>query len=669
MKNKSENEKRYQTRKRHLKHHAKPIEIPPFLKTMKPGNDFYKYVNGNWLQTTSISPYRVTQSVSDEIDQTIQIQLRKLIEMSEDFTKKEKKIISRKEKMLNCIGKFSISILTNKQQTNVEYLKKVIRSLYCLRDTNEVAANFGQLNRMGISTILDISIFQSIKGKKNSYTLSIYPGRLGLPDLTYYKATAPGKTRTLMSYIKMVRTLSKELNLDDLTHSVQVEGMLAAQLQKYRNDTYEDIKGADLKKDFPDIPWDILFDNYGIDKNHWEKCEVRVGSRRWLKFFQHCLKAWPIDAWRDLFTLHILLDALPILPSPFDDLHFELFGRKLRGQQQKVPQRELVLQMAKNLLFMPLSYLYIEEYINDTIKKETTQFTENIRKATIDRIETIDWLENKTKKTAIEKVKGMLLGISHPSTIPILDIPEITTTNALQNVYLLAEMNTKLKLDYLKKGDFTQEIWEEPCYDVNAYYYNEKNKFIIPNGSIQYPFYTEEKGKIGWNYGGLGAIIGHEITHAFDEDGKNYISAGEKEDWWTRKDNTQYKKKTDALIELYNSAKIQGHPVDGYLTLSENIADLGGLAIALDALQNEIKDFSDEQKKAQLRDFFVSYAISWRTKERPRKAIQALFMDVHAPPELRVNFIVSQFDEWYEIFDVKPDDKLYIAPEKRIRIF
>lgn len=636
---------------------------------MKPGNNFYRYVNGNWIQNTSISPYRVVHSVSDEIDQKIQSQLRKLIEMSEQFVKQDKKIQSRKDKMLNCIGKFSMSIVSNKQNENVEYLKKVIRSLYCLRDANEVVANFGQLNRMGVSTILDVSIFQSIKKEKNSYTVSIYPGRLGLPDLTYYKAIAPGKTRTLMSYIKMIRALSKELQIDDLTHSVQVEGMIASYLQKYRNDTYYETEGKHLQKEFPDIPWEVLFDNYGLEKDIWEKATIRVGSRRWLKFFQNSLKEWRIDAWRDLFTLHIVLDAIPLLPSPFDDLHFELFGKKLRGQQQKVPQRELVLQMAKNLLFMPLSYLYIEEFINKTIKKEITEFTENIRDATIDRLESIEWLEEKTKKIAVQKVKDMLLGISHPETIPILDIPEITTTNALQNVYLLAEMNTKLKIEYLKKGTFTEEIWEEPCYDVNAYYYNEKNKFIIPNGSIQYPFYTEEKGKLGWNYGGLGAIIGHEITHAFDDDGKNYISAGEKEDWWTRKDNSQYKKKTDALIELYNTGKVQGHPVDGYFTLSENIADLGGLAIALDALQNEIKHLSDEQKKAQLRDFFVSYAISWRTKERPRKAIQALFMDVHAPPELRVNFIVSQFDEWYEIFEVKPDDKLYIAPEKRIRIF
>ncbi len=669
MKDKGENKKRAMTLKKQKAQKLKQIEIPPFVKSVRAGDDFYRFINGNWLKSISISPYRVVHSVSDEVEENIQSKLSKLIEISEEFSKKNKEGNTRKERMMNCIGRFTQSVVQSRHEESVEYLKKVIRSFYCLRDSNEVMSVFGEMNRIGVSTILDISIFQSIKDKKNSYFISVFPGHLGLPDLTYYKGTAPGKTRTLISYINMVRKLSKELNIDDLTHSIQVEGMLATQLQKYRNDSYVDMKGDELKKKFSSIPWDIVFEKYGIAKEIWSKATVRVGSIRWIKYMEQCLKKWPIEAWRDLFTLHTLIDALPILPSPFDDLHFELYAKKLRGQLQKVPQRELVLQLTRKLLFIPLSYLYIEEYINSTIKKEIIHFTKTIQKATLDRIENVKWLEESTKKIAKEKVSGMELGISHPSTIPTVELPDLSLTNALKNVYFLSQMNTLLKIKYLEKGEFTDEIWEEPCYDVNAYYYNEKNKFIIPNGTIQWPFYSEDKKKMGWNYGGLGAIIGHEITHAFDEDGKDYITAGTKKLWWTKKDDYQYKKKTDALIDLYNSAKIQGHSVNGYLTLSENIADLGGLAIALDALQDEIKDLSENEKKQQLRDFFISYAVSWRTKERPRKAIQGLFMDVHAPTELRVNYIVSQFDEWYDIFDVKPEDKLYIAPEKRIRIF
>jgi hypothetical protein len=171
------------------------------------------------------------------------------------------------------------------------------------------------------------------------------------------------------------------------------------------------------------------------------------------------------------------------------------------------------------------------------------------------------------------------------------------------------------------------------------------------------------------NYGGLGAVIGHEITHAFDVDGKEFTATGEKKNWWTKKDNYQYKKRTDELVKLFDSGKVLGHSVDGYLTLSENLADLGGLAIALDALKNELKDASEDEKKKQIREFFISYAVSWRVKERPRKVIQSLFLDVHSPAELRVNFIISQFDDWYELFGVVTGNSLYIPPEDRIRVF
>jgi putative endopeptidase len=159
------------------------------------------------------------------------------------------------------------------------------------------------------------------------------------------------------------------------------------------------------------------------------------------------------------------------------------------------------------------------------------------------------------------------------------------------------------------------------------------------------------------------------MTHAFDMDGKEYNEKGQRVNWWTLKDTREYNKRTNALVKLYDKQKVLGKPVDGYKTLSENIADLGGLSIALDALKQTLKNVSAEEKKKQLKDFFVSYAVSWRVKERPKKQLQALFLDVHAPTELRVNLIVSQFQEWYDSFDVVTKDEHYYLPEERISIF
>ena len=173
------------------------------------------------------------------------------------------------------------------------------------------------------------------------------------------------------------------------------------------------------------------------------------------------------------------------------------------------------------------------------------------------------------------------------------------------------------------------------------------------------------------NYGGIGCILSHELTHAFDREGKEYDPQGFQKKWWTPQDNRNYNKQTKALIELYSKQKLYGFPVSGYKTLSENIADIGGMGIAIDTLHTILdsqKLTGDERKKA-FHDFFTSYAISWRLKEKKKKRIQALITDKHAAPSLRVNLVVSQFQEWYDAFDIKPEDALYLPPEKRIRIF
>jgi predicted metalloendopeptidase len=187
---------------------------------------------------------------------------------------------------------------------------------------------------------------------------------------------------------------------------------------------------------------------------------------------------------------------------------------------------------------------------------------------------------------------------------------------------------------------------------------------------MYWPFYSQSA-PLGWNYGGLGCILGHEITHAFDRDGKEYDPDGFPKKWWTQGDNRAYNKRTKDLIRLFSNEKILEHSVSGSLTLSENIADLGGMAISLDALRRELekRNVSDDERKKAYQQFFLSYAVSWRVKEKPEKVLQSLFLDYHAPPSLRVNLVVNQFDEWYEAFGIQETDPMFLPPETRIRIF
>jgi putative endopeptidase len=213
--------------------------------------------------------------------------------------------------------------------------------------------------------------------------------------------------------------------------------------------------------------------------------------------------------------------------------------------------------------------------------------------------------------------------------------------------------------------------WDDGCYDVNAYYYADQNKMVIPLGILQAPFFDMTK-SVAWNYGGIGATIGHEITHAFDEDGHNYDHSGSWVNWWNESDKHKYSLLTNKVEKLYDGLKYMDGHVDGHLTFDENLADIGGLEIALEALNhviyvNKINDI--EEKKKMYKDFFLSFAMSWRLKDRPKKAKQSLLLDHHAPAVYRVNIPVAMFDEYYIAFNVSNKNLMYIDQSHRIKLF
>ncbi len=634
------------------------IEIPQFDTSVKPGDDFFRYINGKWLKHIPIPTFRTSYGVSEEIEVVIQKKLQKILKDSYAFSAQGLKPKNKEEQMKDLLGRLGLSALRlGKQKRNVETLKQTIQSFQCMRDKNDVAETLAKMVRHGIPTFFNFATYQN--------KALLIPGSLGLPDVSYYEATAPGKTRTLFAYVNLCKKVSKELDIPDISSGIQVESLLAQTLDDLTDEIKEKKKGKELEQDFSDIPFELFFSTMGV--KGWKEITFSV-NHRFLRFANKLFRTWPIENWKQLFTLHTILDALPILPAPFDTLHFEFFGKKLRGQLEKLPQDELYFNLCKDLLSIPLSYLYVKKYLSNEFKEKITKFVEHIRELAVEHMKK-SWLEDKTKETAIKKLQEMNLSISHPKEFPELEIPFLDTEQFLYNIYLLREMDMKEGIASIGKKYDPRVFWQEPPYAVNAYYNNEINQFILPAGSLMEPFYYNSEKRLGWNYGGLGAIIGHEMTHAFDVDGKEYNEKGQRVNWWTLKDTREYNKRTNALVKLYDKQKVLGKPVDGYKTLSENIADLGGLSIALDALKQTLKNVSEEEKKKQLKEFFVSYAVSWRVKERPKKQLQALFLDVHAPTELRVNLVVSQFQEWYDSFDVVTKDEHYYLPEERISIF
>jgi putative endopeptidase len=656
------------------------VSIPPFKDTISPGTDFYQYINGSWLQKTPIPKAYSSFGVSEEVEVHIQKFLFDELYRCQRLAEKGAKPAKLDAEICDGIGRLAMSALRQgEQKHSITYLKRGLRSLGCMRDMSDLARSLGFLCRFGIPTLLELDIFPPDGGSKedsSSYQIILSPGSLGLPDADYYSAVVPGKSNVLTAYTELIRKVVHELELDDISQVIPLEATFSVILKAIKGDEKEgseDFSLAQLQRRFPNLPWADFLEAYGLTVTDTSRATIHVDSLKWLEFLNEQFTETPLEQWYELISLHTLLHALPYLPPPFDDWQHSVFGRLMRGQRQKLPQDLLTLDIVKRQMAPQLAYRFVKEHLTPEFKTQATQFVKSIVSAAARRLEDVEWFSARTKRLAIEKLETMRLSVAYSE--PLIRAPPappaLQTDNLLANIYLLESAATERKIEKLRRNP-PRGLWEEPPYTVNAYYYHETNEMVIPAGSFFWPFFHQlHKGWLGWNYGGIGAVIAHEITHAFDKEGKQYDATGKSVDWWTKEDDTAYIERTRALVRLYGQAKVLGQHVNGASTVNENLADLGGLAIALDALRQALKGggFSDTERKKQLRDFFVSYTVSWRTKEQSERRLQRLLLDRHAPVELRVNLIVAQFDEWYEVFGIQTGDTLYIPPEERVRFF
>jgi putative endopeptidase len=643
---------------------SKP-DIPQPQTTTKPGNDFYKFVNGNWLRHANMPPYLSSYGVSEEIEDVINSELMDIIlDCKNEVDTKPDKTLPHTTYLIGTLAESALNAQV--QDLNIKLLESLLSSLRCIRDTTDLASVLAEFMQFRIQTVLGCNVVPS---ETNSAILrfSLTPGDVGLPDPAYY---AEKNTRVTYNYGKLLKRLSDDFNIPALETIIPIEKLFAQAILESRRDPEVLVSGADLEKRYMHIPWDIFFQTLlQWSPSQFRNHKILLFSEGWIKHLDDWFKIIPIQHWKLVLAGNLLIHFLPLLPPPYDDLEFELYGHRLRGQAEKVPQKRLTLKLVQQWLTGSLGALFVKEYVPKRIQTQATAIAEEIRQTAAIRVGQTEWLDVKTRSLAKKKVENIQLGIAYPPQIIRDKKTNLNPERLLENVLKLAKLDFR---DEMEKIDtrLDRKQWDEAVFSVNAYYYNEGNRLILPAGILRWPFF-HISATDGWNFGGLGATIGHEICHAFDNDGKEYDIHGNRNSWWSDDEIKRYSKKVKELIKLYSSTEYFGHHLSGALTLSENIADLGGLAIALAALKARLDRLhvSPQQRKRELCDFFKSYAVSWRTKEKKEKAVQSLFMDVHAPPMARVNNIVSQFDDWYECFDVSPGDALYKPSNERIRIF
>jgi putative endopeptidase len=494
----------------------------------------------------------------------------------------------------------------------------------------------------------------------------VYEPKLGLPEKSNYS-----DKHIVAAYRKLLKQVGTTMNIEHLEGVADTEKRIEPYIAgEAANKEYNPYTFAELQHTYSHIDWPAIMKGWGCAADTYNNTKFIVGNSKYTHLLNRMCSELDKNSWRAWLRSMLFITFLEYLPPPFDDLQHELYGKLLRGSADKLPQKWITLKVLETYAKQDLSRIYVEQLVSKTTKPHTISIVKTLKHATIMRLHKASWMAAETRATAIQKVNDMLFEVAYPErwTSETHGLT-IDPTRPLKNVFLLAEKDTKKMIgDLNSKCGRLNSRWDDGSFVVNAYCYSEGNRMTIPAGILQPPFFDETRSH-GWNYGGIGAAIAHEITHGFDDEGRKYDAQGNTNNWWTVKDEHEFAKKTKAIIKLFDKVEYMGGKVDGESTLSENIADLGGLAISLTALGLEMKDAEPAVWKKEFRDFFTSYAVSWRNKDRPQKAKQALTLDVHAPAPLRVNLIVRNFQEFYDAFDVKEGDEGWIPVEDRVLLW
>lgn len=542
------------------------------------------------------------------------------------------------------------------QQNSVEFLKEHLKKLSCIETPADVFQHLATLDRKRMASCIGLSYTID---KEGILQLLINGSPASIPLPFYFSR------EKLKAYKSLLKTLGNHFDQPNLESIIRMEKGLLFKLENTWSPQRFSCKGLQLLRKFPTIPWASWFAAYGIED--WKTKLFYYSNPQYIRFMGRMLKEISIPMWKLYIARIYILSMLQYLPPPFDELHFDFFRKSAQGQKQKQPQKELLVNIVYNYCGDLFSKLFWETSGSKEVEKMGKPFVEQLQQAAIDRLEETEWMQKSTKDAAILKMKKLNIEVVRPREWSPAPNLTLDPKNLVKNIFALGEEMTKVMFSRIGKS---YTFWEEGVYRVNAYYFTENNEIMIPYGTMLPPYFMESKQKIAWNLGGLGTIIGHEMCHAFDDDGRCYDERGQMKKWWTRKDLLDYKRKSKQFITLFNSIKLLGKKINGTRTLSENIADNGGIAISLQALKNTFTaTTTEEEKKEMYRDFFTSYAVSWRTKIRNEKLLHALETDRHSPASVRVNYVVNQYDEWYDAFDIQKGDALWIPNEERLRLF
>ncbi|WP_428741804.1 M13 family metallopeptidase [Tenacibaculum sp.] len=651
--------------------------------TEKPTNDFFKYVNGTWLTNTEIPDDQTRWGSFNELrkktDNDALSILKAAISDNKDLKKIEIIPGSDQEKAVKLFQTIMDTVSRNKQG-----IKPILPSLVkidAIKDINDLENYLIEMEPTGSAGFFSFGVGADPKNS-NINSAFLGTGTLGLPDRDYYIKDDKDSKEKREAYVAHITKMLQFLGDSETEANNQAKQILAfeTKLAEPRMDKVErrdarkryNPKSIDqLQKMVPAINWDSYFKGIGVKKID----TIIVTDVKYTNALQTILAENNISDWKAYLRWSAFNRASSTLSTDIAKANWEFYGKTLRGAKKQRPLDERALQTINGTIGEALGKLYVEQKFPPEAKEKAQKMIANVIKAFENRINNVSWMTPDTKQKAIEKLLALKVKIAYPdhwkdySNLEIKGVEE--GGSYLQNILNARVWNHNEDLEDLG-NPVDKSRWGMAPQIVNAYFNASFNEIVFPAAILQPPFYNYQADD-AVNYGGMGAVIGHEISHCFDDSGSRYDKNGNLNNWWTDKDLKQFEALGKKLADQYSAIEVLPEtPINGPFTLGENIGDLGGINVAYDALQLSFKEngrpenidgFTPEQR------FFMSWATVWRTKIREDALKTQIKTDPHSPGMVRAVQPLKNVDAFYEAFNIKETDSMYLEPSKRVKIW
>ncbi len=639
-------------------------------RSMAPGDDFGQFTSGTYLKNLVIPADRSNFGMFTKLRDLSQTRTRTIVEAA--AKQKGAKPGSEAQK----VGDFYASFLDEAtiEAKGLAPLKPHLDAIKAIANRTELARAFGLAGRLGMDSPLGVGPQQDLK---NPDIYAVYVGQsgLGLPDRDYYLDMKNPKFAEIREkYVTHIATMFKLANIENA--EARAKGILALETklaevhwskveERQIEKLYNPVKQADIEAAYPGVDWTALLTAAGVQ----DQKELIMAHPSAIVGTGKLLVSESLESWKDYLLLHTLKGAAPLLPKAFVNENFAFNGTALSGQPENQPRWKRGVDATTGALGEAVGKLYVAKYFPPTAKKEADLLVKNIIAAMDERLSKLTWMDPKTKAEARAKLAKFTPKIGYPAQWRDYSKLEVRRGDALGNALRSADYEYQRQLDKIGKPIDRSE-WGMTPMTVNAYANPLWNEIVFPAAILQPPFF-DANADPAVNYGGIGMVIGHEISHHFDDQGRKFDKEGKLADWWTPEDVKRFTALTDKVVKQYAAYEpLPGVHVNGELTLGENMADLAGANVAIDAYHKSLNGkpapklggFSGDQR------FFLGFSQVWRQKYRDAALLQQVTTNEHTPGHLRPN-VVRNLDSWYVSFDVKPGQKLYLAPEDRIKVW